>query len=119
MLESLEEEQAQNRDGAEPASKKIEKMHNQSKKWKKITNDRFEGFSRKIEKAIEFKFKKENENFNEFEFESLRKTESTFGRSRLKDTPSKTFYEQRQEYETEIFGLKRKEKDFQNQVSKM
>jgi hypothetical protein len=56
MLESLEEENAKNSDRAESASNKIEKMHHQNKKWKKITNDRFEGFSKKIEKAIEFKF---------------------------------------------------------------
>lgn len=42
----------------------ISKIQSQKKKWKKNTNNRFEGVTKKIEKFIEYKFEKENEKFN-------------------------------------------------------
>lgn len=57
-------------------NKHLNRVTSQNKKWKKNGSSLFETFNKKIESNIYYKLKKSNLKYNEFNLESLRKTDS-------------------------------------------
>ena len=64
MLQGINTKENKGTQQAEIEKKIKNSLMSQSKKWRKITNDRFQGYGKKIERFVESSFKKDDESYS-------------------------------------------------------